>query len=395
MRIQEDTSVSQLPKIVAIAIISAFTILGYGLRVQSMQGSLKNAIGMEFVRVAAGEFMMGCSTGDEQCQTDEKPRHRVQITKSFEIGKYEVTQGQWMAVMGANPSSNKGDNRPVETVSKLEVQDFLAKLNARNDGYRYRLPTEAEWEYAARAGMDSTYSGPLDQVAWYAANSDDETHPVGQKKPNAWGLYDVQGNVREWVADLYSPTYYEVSPVADPAGPDPSTYAQASGGFRGRGGVRGGLAGQPGQAGFARGGPGGPGVNNPPLPPPSPLPAGATPQQQIDALRQEVQQLRQELQQLRNELAGPPRGGPGFPGGPRGGGALGPPAAGPAVEVSPGVLIDPLDGLPTGLPIVRGGGWDQSGVFQRASARYSYYGPTLRVSDIGFRVVRVPAAPVQ
>jgi formylglycine-generating enzyme required for sulfatase activity len=380
---QEDTSVSELAKILGLATVSAFTIVGYGFRVKSVQAPLKNSIGMEFVKVAAGEFMMGCSTGDEQCQADEKPRHRVQITRSFEIGKYEVTQGQWMAVMGANPSSNKGDNLPVETLSKLEAQDFVAKLNARNDGYRYRLPTEAEWEYAARAGMDSPYSAPLDQVAWYAANSDDETHPVGQKKPNAWGLYDVQGNVREWVADLYSPTYYEGSPVADPSGPDPRTYAQGAGGFRGRGGVR--------------GGPGGPGVNSPPLPPPAPLPAGATPQQQIEALRQEVQQLRQELQQLRNELAGSPgRGGPpGFPGGPRGGGGLGPPIAGPAVEVSPGVLIDPLDGLATGLPIVRGGGWDQSGMFQRVSARYSYYGPTLRVSDIGFRVVRVPVAQAQ
>jgi len=375
-----------LSKIAALTILSTGIILGYGLRAQSVQGPLKDAMGMEFVKVAAGEFMMGCSTGDEQCQADEKPRHRVQITRSFEIGKYEVTQAQWVSVMGSNPSSNKGDNRPVETVSKLEAQDFLAKLNARNDGYRYRLPTEAEWEYAARAGMDSPYSGALDQVAWYAANSDDETHPVGQKRPNAWGLYDVQGNVREWVADLYSPGYYEVSPVEDPAGPDPRTYAQGAGGLRGRGGVRGG----PGGIGGGRGGPA-------PLPPPLPLPAGATPQQQIDALRQEVQQLRQELQQLRNELAGNPgRGGPpGFPGGPRGGGALGPPVAGPAVEVSPGVLIDPLDGLPTGLPIVRGGGWDQSAAFQRASARYSYYGPTLRVSDIGFRVARVPAAEAQ
>src|SRR5262245_9785240 len=378
--------VSLLPVGFALAVFSSVSAISTAAARPAQEASpvkyITNDLGIEFAPIPAGQFPMGCSDGVKpvECSAEEKPKHNVQITKTFEFGKTEVTQKQWQAVMGSNPSQRKGDDLPVETITFEDVQAFLAKLNARNDGYRYRLPTEAEWEYAARAGMDSPYSGLLDQVAWYAANSDDETHPVGQKKPNGWGLYDMQGNVREWVADLYSPTYYEGSPVGDPAGPAPRTYAQRTGGFRGRGGVRGGP---------------GPGVNNPP--PPAPLPAGATPQQQIDALRQEVQQLRQELQQLRNELAGnPARGGPpGFPGGPRGGGALGPPVAGPAVEVSPGVLVDPLDGLATGLPIVRGGGWDQSGVFQRVSARYSYYGPTLRVSDIGFRVVRVPATQVQ
>jgi formylglycine-generating enzyme required for sulfatase activity len=111
---------------------------------------------IEFVKIAPGEFIMGCSTGDEACDADEKPAHRVQITKAFEIGKYEVTQAQWQAVMGSNPSTIKGDDRPVETVSKNEANDFLARLNARNDGYHYRLPTEAEWEYAARAGSAQT-----------------------------------------------------------------------------------------------------------------------------------------------------------------------------------------------------------------------------------------------
>jgi formylglycine-generating enzyme required for sulfatase activity len=373
-------------KLVAVVALPALILIGYGIRAQSAQQPSKNAFGMEFVKIAAGEFMMGCSPSDDQCAADENPRHRVEITKSFEIGKYEVTQGQWVAVMGTNPSSNKGETRPVETVSKLEAQEFIAKLNARNDGYRYRLPTEAEWEYAARAGSDSSYSGPLDQVAWYAANSDDETHPVGQKKPNAWGLYDVQGNVREWVSDLYSPAYYNVSPAANPTGPEPGSFTGP-----GPGGLRGGFA----RGG--RGGPGFPGVNNspPPRPQPVPLPSGATQQQQIDALRQEVEQLRQEVQELRSQLTAVRGGGPPF-GGPFGrGGPLGPPQAGPAVEVRPGVLVDPLDGLPTGLPVVRGGGWDQGSAFQRASARYSYYGPTLRVSDIGFRVVRVLASQSQ
>lgn len=338
----------------------------------STAGQLRNAIGIDFVKIAPGEFMMGCSKNDNECNADENPRHRVQITKSFEIGKYEVTQAQWVAVMQTNPSSNKGDTRPVETVSKLEAQDFIAKLNGMNDGFKYRLPTEAEWEYAARSGMDSPYSGPLAQVAWYAANSEDETHPVGQKSPNAWGLYDTQGNVREWVSDLYSPNYYSNSPAVDPTGPLPIP--------GGRGGNRGGPG--AGQGPGGRGGRGGPPVGNA-QPPFQPAPqAGATQQQQIDTLRLQVEQLQQQVQQLRNQIdAGPPRGGPGAPG-----------RGGPVVLGANGQLLDALDGLPTGLPVVRGGGWDQSSPFQRVSARYSYYGPTLRVSDIGFRVVREPVA---
>ena len=333
----------------------------------------RNSIGMDFVRIAPGEFMMGCSKEDKACNPDENPRHHVQITKGFEIGKYEVTQAQWVAVMQSNPSSNKGDTRPVETVSKLEAQDFIAKLNAMKDGYTYRLPTEAEWEYAARAGTDSPNTGSLDQVAWYAANSEDETHPVGLKSPNAWGLYDMQGNVREWVSDLYTANYYSNSPAVDPTGPE----------FSARGG-RGGPVGGPGPGGRgARGGRGGPQGNAPPPFPPEPLP-GASQQQQIDALRLQVQQLQQEVQFLRDQLAaGPPRGGPGGFGGPGGrGGGVGP----------NGVPLDAIDGLPTGLPVVRGGGWDQGAAYQRVSARYSYYGPTLRVSDIGFRVARQPVA---
>src|ERR1700745_2896378 len=113
-----------------------------------------NDLGMEFVSVPAGQFPMGCSEGAKpvECSADEKPRHTVQVTKAFEIGKTEVTQKHWQAVMGSNPSRYKGDDLPVEEVSFQDVQAFLGKLNARNDGFLYRLPTEAEWEYAARAG---------------------------------------------------------------------------------------------------------------------------------------------------------------------------------------------------------------------------------------------------
>lgn len=296
----------------------------------------KNALGMEFVKIAPGEFMMGCSAGDSDCDADEKPEHRVQITKAFEIGKYEVTQFQWQALMGSNPSTIKGDDHPVETVSKQDADDFLAKLTARNDGYRYRLPTEAEWEYAARAG--APLPATLDEVAWYSANSDDTTHAVGQKKPNAWGLYDMLGNVREWVSDLYAMNYYANSPLADPTGPQPGQGGPQRGNF-GRG------------QRFNNGPPDGQPNNGQPDNSPSNVPIAYHP-----ANPQEQQ-------------GGPPqgnfgRGNFGFGGG---GGRQ--------------------------VPIMRGGAWDNPSKFVRISARYHYFGPTLKLSDIGFRAVREPVQP--
>ena len=198
-----------------------------------------NELGMQFVMVPSGEFQMGCSEGvkPNECSKDEKPRHRVQLTKAFEIGKTEVTQKQWQAIMGSDPSAFKGEDLPVEQVTFLQVHEFLNKLNARNDGFLYRLPTEAEWEYAARAGTTDQYAGSLHDMAWYndgqaaargtgAFQNENspvgllvpEPHPVATKKPNAWGIYDMRGNVAEWVEDFYDPNYYSNSKTADPKG---------------------------------------------------------------------------------------------------------------------------------------------------------------------------------
>jgi formylglycine-generating enzyme required for sulfatase activity len=190
-------------------------------QVSASRDSLINSMEIEFVSIPAGRFMMGCSQGDEQCYADEKPQCEVQITRSFQLGKYEVTQGQWAKVMGSNPSKFKGeDSLPVENVSWNDVQRFIANLNALNDGHRYRLPTEAEWEYAARGGTTGVYYGNLDEIGWYAKNSGSKPHPVGQKQPNGFGLYDMLGNVWEWCADGYDKNYYGSSPGSDPKGPD-------------------------------------------------------------------------------------------------------------------------------------------------------------------------------
>ena len=148
---------------------------------------------------------MGSTNGS----SDEVPVHRVRLSQAFDLGKYEVTQAQWEAVMGASPSdfSACGGTCPVESVSWEDVRAFIGKLNAQEGVGAYRLPTEAEWEYAARAGTQTAYSfGPeasgLGAYGWYAGNSDSGPHPVGRKRPNGWGLYDMHGNVWEWGGGL-------------------------------------------------------------------------------------------------------------------------------------------------------------------------------------------------
>ncbi len=181
------------------------------------------SVDMEFVFVKGGCFPMGDTFGDGW--DDEGPVHRVCVSDFF-MGKYEVTQGQWKAAMGTNPSrfSSCGDSCPVENVSWDDIQEFIRRLNGAT-GQRYRLPTEAEWEYAARSGGRSEkYAGTssdddLPFSAWYSANSGGTTHPVGQKRPNGLGLHDMSGNVWEWCQDWYGKDYYAESPQDDPAGP--------------------------------------------------------------------------------------------------------------------------------------------------------------------------------
>jgi formylglycine-generating enzyme required for sulfatase activity len=178
-----------------------------------------NSIGMAFVRIPVGEYTRGSIDGPD----DEQPVHTIRISQPFYLGKYEVTQAQWEAVMGNNPSHFTGNqNRPVGNVSWNDVQEFIRALNTKEHGIKHRLPTEAEWEYAARAGTKTAYSfgdnaSELDKYGWYNDNSKSETHPVGQLKPNAWGLYDMHGNVWEWVQDRYTP--YISSSTQDPQGP--------------------------------------------------------------------------------------------------------------------------------------------------------------------------------
>jgi formylglycine-generating enzyme required for sulfatase activity len=189
--------------------------------------SFRSQEGIEMVYIPPGKFMMGSNSYDK-----EQPVHEVTISQAFYMGKYEVTQGQWQAVMSNNPSTFKGDNLPVETVSWDDAAAFIARLNAQNDGFNYRLPTEAEWEYACRAGTTGDDVGDLDAIAWYGNNSGrgrldaeeiwrtdtanylkritengGQTHAVGSKLPNSFGLFDMKGNVWEWCQDWYHDSY--------------------------------------------------------------------------------------------------------------------------------------------------------------------------------------------
>jgi formylglycine-generating enzyme required for sulfatase activity len=180
--------------------------------------------GLTYVWIPPGKFQMGCSPNDSECNQAEKPAHSVTITKGFWIGQMLVTQAAYKKVMGSdktNPRDYQGDQYPINTMSWDNAQAYC-------EAVKMRLPTEAEWEYAARGGSAAARYAPLDKIAWYDGNSDGFAHKVGLKQANAYGLYDMLGNVWEWVGDWYRP--YSAAPAVDPKGPPKGTFRMLRGG---------------------------------------------------------------------------------------------------------------------------------------------------------------------
>jgi formylglycine-generating enzyme required for sulfatase activity len=212
----------------------------------SLTLDLGSGVTMKLVLIRAGKFVMGSPDSEQGRAANEGPQHGVVITKPFYMGVTEVTQAQYEAVMGTNPSAFKGPANPVDSVKWYETVHFCRKLSEMT-GKAVRLPTEAEWEYACRAGTKTRFSfgdseGALGDYAWYMGNSGNKTQPVGRKKPNPWGLYDMHGNVAEWCADWYGPYSSEAS--TDPQAVGDSRVSE------GRRVVRGGAYGSPVIDGF-------------------------------------------------------------------------------------------------------------------------------------------------
>lgn len=192
---------------------------------------IANGIGMRLVLIPVGEFMMGSPQSGGSVPPWERPQHKVQISKPFYLGACEVTQVEYEKVMGRNPSYFKGPGNPVEQASWSDAVAFCKRLSAE-EGKTYRLPTEAEWEYACRAGTTTRYSfgddmASLEQYGWYRSN---KTYPVGMRRPNAWGLYDMHGNVGEWCVDRWDENFYAISPADDPRGPETGSLRVIRGG---------------------------------------------------------------------------------------------------------------------------------------------------------------------
>jgi formylglycine-generating enzyme required for sulfatase activity len=207
-----------------IAVILAAAFAWQGAEISHVAAHARTKVsridGLTYIWIPRGAFQMGCSPGDSECSDDEKPAHPVTITKGFWIGQTLVTQAAYSKVVGANPSTYHGAQLPVEEVSWDDAKAYC-------DRVQMRLPTEAEWEYAARGGTAGARYGPVDLIAWYGVNAQSMTHDVALKQANAFGVYDMLGNVREWVADWYGP--YNATAAVDPKGPSTGQYRAAHG----------------------------------------------------------------------------------------------------------------------------------------------------------------------
>ncbi len=228
-----------LKLLVSYAFLSFFVFLFLGCYENIMEPSavverntmaqkITNELGMEFVYIKPGQFIMGRPLNPPNRSQHHDNLHRVIFTKGFYLMITEVSQKQWKKVTGSNPSFFAGDNLPVESVTFNDVQDFIEKLNQQDSEYQYALPTSAQWEYAYRASAVTNSlndSKIIDNDSWYMKTGLNSTYPVGSGKPNAWGLYDMAGNVREWCSDWYE-SYWKRRfwEVTDPTGPDDPMY---------------------------------------------------------------------------------------------------------------------------------------------------------------------------
>lgn len=202
---------------VAAMVANVALLLEQDVPENAESGVLTNSAGMELVPIPGGSFVMG-SRRESAGRTEEMPAHPVRV-EPFYLGRTEVTQAQWQSVMGTNPSRFKHPRKPVTQVTWFEAREFIKRLNRREETTKYRLPTEAEWEFAARAGSDTAYSfgddpAALENYAWYGHRADVGARPVAQRRPNPWGLYDMHGNAWEWVRDCWHPDYEDAPAVA-------------------------------------------------------------------------------------------------------------------------------------------------------------------------------------
>jgi len=193
--------------VIFTSIISLGTLISSTTEKAGVQEfDLIEGVKINMIWVEPGQFVMG-SPEDEVGRNPEREQQRnVRIKQGYWLAETELTQAQWVAVMGSNPSRNIGENLPVDQVSYYDIQEFLKRINA--GGGKFRLPTEAEWEYACRAGTTGPYAGNKDEMTWHSGNSERRSHPVKQKKPNPWGFYDMHGNLLEWCSDRFTATRF-------------------------------------------------------------------------------------------------------------------------------------------------------------------------------------------